>query len=77
MVEDYEVDPLRFANGRGDNNSTKKWELIASHLHKDGFVPWVGTNTGRRRYKRRYNCVKGVAVATPASNANAVTWPGR
>jgi len=31
---------------------------------------WVGTNTGRRRLKRRYNRVRGVAVATPAPNAN-------
>ena len=73
MVEDYEVDPLRFANGRGDNNSTKKWELIASHLHKDGFVPALVAGTAvRKRHEALAKDAKSWLVRQAATCTRAV-----
>ena len=38
-LEQYEVDPVGFMHGRGENSGKSKWKLIGDQLVKEGLLP--------------------------------------
>lgn len=52
MLEKWEVDPHAYANGRGDNTSTAKWDLLAARLFTVKVVPApVAGVAAKKRYE--------------------------
>lgn len=79
-LEQYEVDPVGFMHGRGENSSKSKWKLIGDQLVKeaigrqhslkmDAVLPFVATEEGALKGSRGTACHKERAIHKPHNSS--------